>query len=675
MKYKKYILLLLVFSGIFIPKPQRISHNIHNGAHNDNDELFNLYSSSLQETGSESKPSNARVVETSDGGIYYIWENNGYIFRKKLKPNGVEDLFIGKGLLSFNINSTLHQSIPTPGTKFFAGGLITTWVRDGNIYAEKINYIGQPQWKDIAVSEADKNQTLPQIVSDGDYGAIIVWQDFRNENWDIYAQKISGDGNIWSIDGIPVSDVSENQCYPQIISDESAENTGAIIVWQDYRNGNWDIYAQKIYGNGSTAWISNGIPVCDATEDQIFPKCSVDGNGGVIITWQDYRNNKWDIYVQKIYANGSTAWISNGMRINRGFSSEYKNALMPNIVSDTNKGAIVAFQYQYSNMLLRDLSELDSGEIEMSYDHYDGWRIFLARINSNGDIKYGNNETGNGAVGAIPSIRGLFSPKTTVYNASLFDLVHIGGGSVILLQYVHYLEGSYQEGQIYEEFLVQRIGKEEGKTLWSYVIGQKVCGIGSFEKSLIDIGIGILLTPFTSGWSIAYSFFGLIPWNCFIKKTIAFQVSYKYAYAPRICLYQDGNQVDYNGIILSYFRKGEDNRENQTNLNLYSRRLTIHGKDYENPISHEKYGERTVEFGWYDEYYEPGQPTDPTPLNETDPPQCPEGQWYDENLRRCIPGYDPIIILGVSLVAIAATFFKFVKKKKIRILKKNGDNR
>jgi hypothetical protein len=62
-----------------------------------------------------------------------------------------------------------------------------------------------------------------------------------------------------------------------------------------------DIYAQKINSTGSTIWDDNGKIICNALGDQWYPKIVSDGKEGAIITWQDHRNGlNYDIYAQKI---------------------------------------------------------------------------------------------------------------------------------------------------------------------------------------------------------------------------------------------------------------------------------------------------------------------------------------------------------------------------------------
>src|SRR5262249_59345904 len=74
------------------------------------------------------------------------------------------------------------------------------------------------------------------------------------------------------------------QEQPVLVSDLAA---GALIFWQDARNGsNYDIYAQRISATGqvfsstNSSWIANGIPLSTPTGHQYTPVAVSDGAGG-----------------------------------------------------------------------------------------------------------------------------------------------------------------------------------------------------------------------------------------------------------------------------------------------------------------------------------------------------------------------------------------------------------
>ena len=98
------------------------------------------------------------------------------------------------------------------------------------------------------VSIAGNHQTNPAMTTDGSGGTIIVWQDNRNGKYEIYAQRMNGDGNaVWTLNGLAIC-VQDSNFKPMIVSDGSG---GAIIAWQSYRgSATADIYAQRVNSNG-----------------------------------------------------------------------------------------------------------------------------------------------------------------------------------------------------------------------------------------------------------------------------------------------------------------------------------------------------------------------------------------------------------------------------------------
>jgi len=102
----------------------------------------------------------------------------------------------------------------------------------------------------------------------------------------VYAQRVDAEGYLrWPEGGLPVSIAPGSQIEPKMISDGSG---GAIIVWQDTRNDEGDIYAQRVKRTGEIVWDEDGVPVCTAPGVQGFSpltsqSITTDGRGGAII--------------------------------------------------------------------------------------------------------------------------------------------------------------------------------------------------------------------------------------------------------------------------------------------------------------------------------------------------------------------------------------------------------
>ncbi|UCF93495.1 MAG: hypothetical protein JSW39_04850 [Desulfobacterales bacterium] len=100
----------------------------------------------------------------------------------------------------------------------------------------------------------------PEITGDGAGGAIIAWSDLRSGDDDTYAQRVDGNGNVlWTADGVAISSAEDDQYPRKIVSDG-----GAIIAWLDWRNGNDDIYAQRVDADGNVLWTTDGVAICTA---------------------------------------------------------------------------------------------------------------------------------------------------------------------------------------------------------------------------------------------------------------------------------------------------------------------------------------------------------------------------------------------------------------------------
>ena len=164
------------------------------------------------------------------------------------------------------------------------------------------------------VCTAPGDQLVSQVLPDGSQGTFVVWIDGRNGNQDIYAQRMTREGTIaagWPANGVAVCTASGHQNSPVMASDGAG---GIIVAWQDHRGAAWDIYAQRINPAGSVQWAVDGFPVCTIADDQTVPSIAADGAGGCYIVWMDAYGAETDIFAQHLTSSGAivTGWTVNG---------------------------------------------------------------------------------------------------------------------------------------------------------------------------------------------------------------------------------------------------------------------------------------------------------------------------------------------------------------------------
>lgn len=228
-----------------------------------------------------------------------------------------------------------------------SGGAIIAWqdLRSGtdfDIYAQRVNSAGQVQWAidGIPVSTAPGDQRTPVIASDGLGGAIIAWRDMRNgADFDIYAQHVLSNGvPLWNTNGLTICDAPNTQDAPQITSDGQG---GAVMVWEDNRSGDhYDVYAQRVSSDGAIQWASNGINLNDPLpfpQSPPYPALISDNENGAFIAWEHSANFSVNVRAQRVLSDGNSLWASGGITVS------LKQGAYPTLVSDGDGGTIVAW--------------------------------------------------------------------------------------------------------------------------------------------------------------------------------------------------------------------------------------------------------------------------------------------------------------------------------------------
>jgi hypothetical protein len=299
-------------------------------------------------TGTADSNSPAVIVTDGAGGAIVTWSDNRNgitnedVYAQRVDASGVVQWTANGVPVGAFTNNQLYPTMMADG----AGGAIIAWwdLRNGNnydTYAQRINASGAVQWtpNGVALCTVFYDQINQTLVSDGTGGAIVTWEDHRNNLYDIYAQRVNASGAVlWTAGGIPLCVATALQYNPMIVSDAGG---GAIVTWYDQRAGNSDIYAQRVNSSGATQWPANGVALCALAQDQVFPTLVTDGAGGAIVTWYDYRSGtSYDIYAQRVTASGALQWAANGVPLCTAPNGQDT----PTIVSDGAGGAVVAWE-------------------------------------------------------------------------------------------------------------------------------------------------------------------------------------------------------------------------------------------------------------------------------------------------------------------------------------------
>ena len=174
---------------------------------------------------------------------------------------------------------------------------ITLFIMLPSVYAQII-----PDFQ-VNESVSDTHQALCAIAIDSSGNFVITWEDRHNSNSNIYAQRFSSDGTALGSNFKVNNNIeSGDRDNPSISSDGDGN---FVIAWDDYRDGDVSIYAQRYSSNGIAIGGNFKVTNTGYDPDVILLK------GKIYTTWTDNRGNGtgYDIWANVLDWNDPTTGI------------------------------------------------------------------------------------------------------------------------------------------------------------------------------------------------------------------------------------------------------------------------------------------------------------------------------------------------------------------------------
>jgi len=191
---------------------------------------------------------------------------------------------------------------------------VITWIdkRNGNpnhdweVWAQRFSSDGTALGNNFKVSDdvemAEKD--IPSISIDSAGNFVVIWIDKRKGDWDIYCQRYLNDGTAVGPNFRVNDDVGDAfQSWPCCM----CHKDGSFVVsWIDTRNNDdRDVYAQLFSADGTTLGDNFKVNTDAGTVNQVLPDIAMNGIGDFIIVWEDKRNGYFDIYAQRYLQDGT----------------------------------------------------------------------------------------------------------------------------------------------------------------------------------------------------------------------------------------------------------------------------------------------------------------------------------------------------------------------------------
>jgi hypothetical protein len=308
------------------------------------------------------------------GGAYFAWDDyrdgteRGYLTH--ILPDGS----VAPG---WPVNGKIVTDVETAsGSICLVGesdGCLAVWTdlrvmtsRGVNMFATRLTATGDlyPGWPSAGVSVLGSGSVreVRAAVSDGADGAFVGWDDNRDGtseynpyNYDLYAQHVLATGTVdshWPANGLAVCNAPGAQ-YDFDLAPDGHE--GALFVWEDSRNGSFQMFAQRILADATVGpgWAPNGDLLATSGISKFLPNVVGDGLGGAYAAWVQYpADGSTTIFGQHVKAEGTLdpMWGQDGLPLALPAQGSCDD---PSFAQDGLGGALLAYRRSDSEPYVR----------------------------------------------------------------------------------------------------------------------------------------------------------------------------------------------------------------------------------------------------------------------------------------------------------------------------------
>ena len=260
----------------------------------------------------------AWCIAASRDTVHVVWRDlrdGNYEFYYKRSPDGGASWSADAALTNDGSYSG-EMSVAVSGT---AVHVVWQDDRDGNleIYYKRSTDGGTTWGPDVRLTNALYESFFPSMAVLG--GAVpvntvhVVWDDRRDGNPEIYYKGSSDGGVSWGADTRLTLDPNTSW-YPSV----AVSGTDVHVVWQDYRDGNMEIYT-KHSSDGGMSWGSDTRLTYNPSDSQ-RPSVAV-SDSNVHVVWRESRDGNMEIYTKRSTDRGAS-WGADTRLTNNSSVSE-----------------------------------------------------------------------------------------------------------------------------------------------------------------------------------------------------------------------------------------------------------------------------------------------------------------------------------------------------------------
>lgn len=293
------------------------------------------------------------VAADGNGNYVVVWDDDrlgaNYIFLQWFSASGFA---LGTNSAVNSDGGEAYHYMPSVAANT-RGSSVVAWidVRKGtNVYMQRFDASRLPAGPNMRVNDSSNvgvySYRPVAVAMDYDGRIYVAWRDTRNGSTDIYFQRYSANG-IPLGSNVKVNDdpgtASNTHHYAPVIAVDSIGN--CVVAWHDFRNENYDIFLQRFDASGSAQ--GSNVQVNDDVSNafQRYPSVGMDRYGNSTIAWSDPRNGNFDVYLQNYDEYGSAVGGNTMVNDDGGTTTQY----FPTVSMNSDGFTVVAWMDDRNN--------------------------------------------------------------------------------------------------------------------------------------------------------------------------------------------------------------------------------------------------------------------------------------------------------------------------------------
>lgn len=167
-------------------------------------------------------------------------------------------------------------------------------------------------YENTQINDSTGSQAVPLVVTNSIGETYISWYSAtEGYRYDVFLQKLDKNGNkLWDENGLLLSN-HETQSWVSTYGLKLDNDENVLLVTQDVRTGSSNVFAYKVSPDGDLLWGNDGIQLSNTPGGNYSPKMAIADNNDVVFL---FGNEPPDtlfnstIYAKCISADGNMLW-------------------------------------------------------------------------------------------------------------------------------------------------------------------------------------------------------------------------------------------------------------------------------------------------------------------------------------------------------------------------------